>query len=68
MPEADDVWGEIQDAQDAVALRALSELMPELTEKYQLAPALRFAPPSVLMLCRTRAVKETDMQKTVQPE
>lgn len=43
MPEADDVWEEIQHAQDAVALRALSELMPDLTQEYQLSPALRFA-------------------------
>ena len=43
VPEADDLWEEIQDAQDAVALRALWELMPELTQEYQLRPALRYA-------------------------
>jgi hypothetical protein len=43
VPEADDKWDEIQDAQDAVALRALWELMPTLTQEYQLRPALRFA-------------------------
>lgn len=51
VPEADDLWEEIQDAQDAVALRALWELMPELTREYQLRPSLKYAlshPPVVL--------------------
>lgn len=37
------MWEEIQDAQDAVALRALWELMRDLTQNYQLRPALRSA-------------------------
>ena len=56
VPEADDLWEEIQDAQDAVALRALWELRPKLTEEYQLPPALRCAPLYVPVLNGFRSV------------
>jgi hypothetical protein len=41
--EAEDLWDNIQDAQNAAALKALSELMPDLTSEYQLQSPLRCA-------------------------
>jgi Double-stranded RNA binding motif len=41
--EAEDGWEEIQDAQNAVALRALLELRPHLTDTHRLLPPFKCA-------------------------
>lgn len=42
LQESEDVWDSIQDAQNAAALKALFELMPALTDEYQLKPPFRY--------------------------
>ena len=41
LQESEDVWDNIQDAQNAAALKALFQLMPGLTDEYQLKTPFR---------------------------
>jgi hypothetical protein len=41
--ESEDGFNQIQDAQNAVALKALVDLVPNLTDTYQLSPPLKCA-------------------------